>query len=83
MTEVIAWKPPPGQPRRRARYHYVAAELRRRPGQWALVKASVSPAGARATVSQIRRGLVPAFLPTGHFEAVVRGLGVYVRYVAA
>lgn len=82
MTAVIAWKPPPGQPARRSRYRLVAAELRRQPGEWALVKASESPAGARATASQIRRGLVPAFLPSGHFEVVVRGPGVYVRYVA-
>lgn len=78
---VIAWKPPPGRPTRRVKYHRVAAELRSRPGVWALVKASASPAAARATASHIRRGLVPALLPRGDFEVEVRGLGVYVRWV--
>ena len=81
MTD-IKWQEPPTDGRIRGQWEKVAAALRGRPGEWALVR-------ERADASQairIKRATIPAFSPAGSFEAVSRKredgkFDVYARYV--
>lgn len=81
MTEIV-WQDPPPMPGARGQYPAIAAALRARPGEWALVRSDVS----EAIAWQIRRGVIQAFLPPGTFEArsVItegRKADIYARYV--
>lgn len=74
--------PPPGGVGRPVLYEEEAAELRGRPGEWALIADSA----ASSMASNIKYGTLKAFRPAGTFEAVCRkqkhGYGeIYARYV--
>lgn len=95
MTGVIRWADPPGPRRGRGRLgqrvdddgsEELAAELRGRPGVWAVIfEGDNGPANSCAI--RIRRAWRPAFEPPGDFDALMRkGKGatvtsVYARYV--
>ena len=67
-----------------ADYSELAEELRRHPGQWALVGENLSV----SIGSHISSGRIKAFQPAGSFEGAVRGSKngraqkVFARYVA-
>lgn len=74
--------------RRRYKYSEEAKELRKRPGEWAVLKESSLEdySAASSLAVHIRKGHFPSF-PAGDFEARVRTEGdqvcVYCRYVGA
>lgn len=84
MSALVTWEAPPPSARRRpdtrTDHDGIAAELRSRPGEWALL-----PAAATGMAGQIRRGDIRAYRPAGTFEAVRRdsadGIRVWARYV--
>lgn len=92
---VIRWEdPPPPQRRpgsnqgRRAstgRWAAVAADLRTRPGAWALVQVSDRWSSVAGNPQNIRAGKLAGFKPPGAFEAIFRLVGdearCYARYV--
>lgn len=67
-TPNIVWQDPPPDGRARNNWTAVAAALRARPGEWALVASGASSSLA----TQIRSGRRVAFGPAGSFEAVSR-----------
>jgi len=80
---VVRWEEPRQERRgRKPSDHYlsIAAELRARPGAWALIHDG--PAVHRALAGRITGGHA-AFAPPGAFEAVTAANGrrVYARYV--
>lgn len=86
MSAIIRWEPPPAErtkPRRIAQWEGVAADLRERPGEWALIATGVEHAN---TAGQINAARIRCFAPAGAFEAqrqLVDGeIRVYARYVA-
>lgn len=72
------------KPVKRPKHWAFAQELRKRPGQWAVLGTFNS-----SIAYQIKKGQTPAFLPAGAFEAATRdtkpdGRGtIYVRFVGA
>lgn len=90
MPRVLRWEDPPppshaGRPRgRNGPMEAVAAELRRRPGEWAVLYDGRKSA-ASGMSSYIRTGALAPFTPSGDFDACARILGdrriVYARYV--
>lgn len=58
-----------------------AAELKARPGQWARVATKQTTSSAGTLASRIKEGQIRAFIPAGHFQAVIRGMDVWARYV--
>lgn len=84
---VLRWEAPPPARRRRvsevaADHDAIAAALRARPGRWAVIASGSVQTGL---VAQIRRGAMPAYQPTGAYEAVRRTVEgrvvVYARFV--
>ena len=88
----IEWEDPPVSKAGRAdgrshKHEEIAAELKANPGKWAKTFTGVSP----SYTSNIKNGLLKAYLPVGTFEAVSRntyrnddGLlrgDIYVRYI--
>lgn len=73
--------PPPSMERTHGKHYAIAAELKSRPGEWALIAEATSP----SVVTYITRGLGSAYTPAGSFEAVSRlaegHRDVYARYV--
>ncbi|WP_413800117.1 hypothetical protein [Streptomyces iranensis] len=55
-----------------SKHHAIAAALKERPGEWAVVQRSVSAAGAGSTAQAIRTAKLAAYAPAGSFEAVSR-----------
>lgn len=93
---VLRWENPPpnrisARPTRRVgaglrRWQPVADELRRRPGQWALIfEGANGPASGLA--SNIVRGVPACWEPAGDFDATTRkgaeSTLVYARYVGS
>lgn len=87
---VIRWEEPPpahaenkGVPKHLISHELIAAQLRRRPGEWAVIYESNTPTTAIAHV--VKRAQVKAYRPAGSFEAVtrhVRGMNLaYARYI--
>lgn len=87
-TVSIEWKNPPapkGRGNTNQEYEKIAAELRKHPGQWALVAHDIPT----SKVGNIKHGLYAAFRPAGAFEACSRGVTpnknraaeLYVRYI--
>lgn len=76
---VIRWEEPPPSDARGGSTRYnplskylpLAAELRRRPGDWALVFEGVK-SHATSLANIIRYGVGGAFIPGGDYEAVTR-----------
>lgn len=73
------WEDPPPK-----RWSLIAAELRSRPGEWALVAENATT----ATTTYINQGRITAFRPAGAFEArsvldprTRRAAKVFARYV--
>lgn len=61
----IKWEEPPADGRRQTRWDLVAAALRERPGEWAMVKENTSS----STAVNISLGRLISFRPAGAFEA--------------
>lgn len=82
MTEPdLQWQDPPTS-RKAGKYARIAAELKKRPGKWALINTATT----RATTTTIRQGKWPAFAPGGTFEAAAAKrpdgkYDIYARYV--
>jgi hypothetical protein len=84
MSELV-WEEPPARTSRTATRDHaaIAAQLKSRPGQWAVIEA-----GERNNMNnvamRIKRGDLPAYRPAGAFEAVTRTkdgeVRVYARY---
>lgn len=79
MSGVIRWEEPPAAPTHHDR---IAADLRSRPGQWALVMERVN----RNNATKISNAVHAAYLPAGAFEATSVGRGdgttdIFARYV--
>lgn len=81
MTEFkFVDAPPPGEIGRNSMYREFAEALRDRPGEWAIwPREFKNKQTACACVSNIRRGDRGIF--KDGFEAVARGVTVYVRFV--
>lgn len=78
FVEELPPSPPSG---RNARYTEFSDALRGRPGEWAIWPVQLKNTVVANTVAgNVRRGALKNF-PAGEFEAVQRGLTVYVRYV--
>lgn len=84
--EEMKWENPAPETRGRkplVKYEVIAEELKRRPGEWALVGENL----AMSLGSHISIGRIKAFQPAGAFEGTIRGqengraLKVYARYV--
>jgi hypothetical protein len=73
MTTIdLPWEEPPASTvgaARPSRWTKVAAALRERPGQWALVR---TDSRSTADAANVRRGTIAAFRPAGAFEAKSR-----------
>jgi hypothetical protein len=91
---VIRWEEPPDDGRReppqrdrgpRWKYPAIAAELRERPGEWALVIECAAGNTGYVVAHRMRRGACAGFGPAGAFEAEARqhgdGTRVYARFV--
>lgn len=79
MPDIEFEDPPPryrpgaGRP---ARYLPEAAELRKKPGQWAVLCVQPSQNKASCMAHQIRTGGLVAFEPAGAFQAMARTVDV-------
>lgn len=84
MTTFVDGPPPPGRSGRSAgaANRALVADLRRNPGKWAEHPTEyASPNSAANAAANIRIGTAEHWRPAGHFEAVARGVKVYVRFV--
>lgn len=86
---VIRWADPPppragvtGKPKAVIVHELIAVQLRRRPGEWAVVQ---EVPYLPQLAMQMNRGAYAPYRPAGSFEATVRTEGdlhlVYARYV--
>lgn len=72
-----------GKRPKQAKHSFIARQLRKNPGKWALIMKDANV----ATPNSIKKGVLVAFRPEGAFEAVSRVNGrkgrvaVYARYV--
>ncbi|UQA91617.1 hypothetical protein [Streptomyces halobius] len=88
MVEIQFEEPPavPGAVRRpRGEHAEIAAELRKAPGQWALVGLQPTAKSAGSVSYAIRTAKLLAYDPPGSFEAVARTVDgehrLYVRFM--
>lgn len=74
----IEFEDPPSRNRtgKPAVYLPEAAELREKPGQWAVLFTRPNSNNACSAAYQIRRGSMVAFKPAGSFEAMARTVDV-------
>ncbi|KIF67582.1 hypothetical protein HY68_01365 [Streptomyces sp. AcH 505] len=88
MSEIHFEAPPPGrngghQPA--TDHRAVAATLRERPGEWALIRRAGTQGSAGSTARLIKRGALLSYAPPGSFEAVSRAIDgefrIYARYI--
>ena len=78
---MLEWKDPPPIPTEPIDHVAVADELRRHPGEWAIVQRNPSRPAAQQLARRIRDAVSAAYAPRGSFEArPVLGV-VYARYV--
>jgi hypothetical protein len=70
----------PKEPRPRPLMLEFAEALRERRGEWGKWPRHLSADSARVVPRRVNRGLYK-WLPLGEFEAVQRGVNVYVRYI--
>lgn len=87
MTALV-WKQPP--PSTRTDWAAIDAQLRERPGEWALVATRDTEQKAGQLMSELRVGKSQGYgkqrtvrLEVGAFEVERRGLDVYARFVGA
>lgn len=83
MTRLY-WTDPPKRKLRKHQWAEIAAELRARPGRWAIVR--TGPATQLSTnATAIKQGAHSAFRPGGTFDACTRWNGyqtdLYARYI--
>lgn len=91
---VVRWEDPPAahsaagkpkHPRRTDKWRTVATELRRRPGEWAVLLEAERFGNGGGIAGQIKAGALIAFRPAGAFDATTRTVDglytVYARYV--
>ncbi len=72
MTGVLRWEEPPNRRQNKAtRWAPVAAELRARPGEWAVIEETSNQTSTAATVQYVKKGDGP-FAPLGAFDAISR-----------
>jgi hypothetical protein len=92
LLRIIKWADPPksgGAPKPKPPTvgddpdQWVTAELRARPGVWALVGRVATHSQACSVVNRINGGRSPAWAPAGLFEAVSRAADDGGRYVYA
>lgn len=76
----ITWCPPPAITGKR-KWTAEAAELRTRPGQWAVIDTKTAQHAADSMAYAINIAQLKAFQPAGDYEACARGKSVYVRYL--
>jgi hypothetical protein len=88
-VSVIRWEEPPpagsGNPDQRKpvlAHELIAVQLRRRPGDWALIHEQTS---TPAIISEINHGKLRPYRPAGAYECVSRKAAgvfqIYARYV--
>lgn len=83
----ISWEQPPAgrdKPITRTAWGPIVAELRTRPGEWAVVAVKPTAAAAATVAAHMRRGIYTG-MSRGEFEAMARTVDgeyrVYARYV--
>lgn len=93
QAQIIRWEHPPPAQRTvhghgsvGSRYDHLAATLRDRPREWALIREAVNRNVANSVAGQIREARMRCFEPRGDFDACTRTAGdsmvrVYARYV--
>lgn len=78
---VVQFTPlPPDGRRGRVDWEDVAAQLRSRPREWAIVDTAATVGSAGSTSSRIRNGEIAALRPKGHWKSETRGKVVYACY---
>lgn len=91
VSDEVVWQEPPRSDRGRKRgkrgehdHAAIAAALRQRPGEWALIPVTGVLTGI---TDHIRRGRLAAYRPAGQYEAVRRHVNgetrVYARFVGS
>lgn len=86
MSEIV-WEEPPSWSGGKGQFDWaaVAALLRRRPKEWAIVRVMADSMRSTQTAHYIKSGKLAAFRPAGDFEARARCVDgeyrVYARYV--
>ena len=79
---TLKWEEPgPISIRQNNAWQAEARQLRASPKRWALLATKAKKSQADSLAHVIRCGLVKAWQPAGDFEATIRGLKVYARYV--
>lgn len=81
---TIEFKNPPSKVTgpKSSKHDPIAAQLKERPGEWALILTAASP----STAAAVKRGLIKAYRPPGSFEATARDAkngraDIYARFV--
>jgi hypothetical protein len=73
----------PGDNHRRYDWKNITAQLKAKPGDWAIIEAEGAKgtnSAAQATSRNIRNGRIKG-IKAGEFDAVTRGSVVYARYI--
>lgn len=85
MSELLFEEPPARADRHK--HHEAADELRKRPGEWAVVATYHAMATAHSVAQAIKKARLGAYAPAGAFEAKARTVDgqrrVYARFVGA
>lgn len=72
--------PPAGRESQIQHVREAVAELKARPGEWAIVARKPKQTSANSFARKVRDG-IGSWRPAGAFEAAVRGTDVWARYV--
>ncbi|MGW1998390.1 hypothetical protein [Embleya sp. NPDC001921] len=87
MKSSIRFEEPPASKRSSNPTIAIAAALKARPNEWAIVHVAAASALANNKATQIRAGRARAFTPAGAFEAKTRVVDgeyrVYARFVGS
>lgn len=85
MEQIAAWEAPPEKiadvDSASNKYTDLAAQLRARKGEWALLEPRRNVQSARSLASNVRNGKLASFEPGGAFEARTMDTRVWIRYV--
>lgn len=83
-TATVEFLGPP--PAAESKHSKIAAALRARPGEWAVVQRAATIGRAASAAQAIRSAKLSAYGPRGSYQAVARTVGaehrVYARFVA-
>ncbi len=86
-TRIRFEEPPPRKHRslKKTKHEIIADKLKNHPGEWALIGTLGTVSSMNTTAHAIRYGKLPAYAPTGSFEAVGRTVNgkhrVWARYI--